>query len=677
MGKITFKQQSTGTWICLRLDIHFDVDPLQFFCSLMSPESVASARCPILALLSAPFCFGLPTEANSFAAEASGDNLQGSCMESQLISSPEFASEFTAVQKEYLQGFFSGLAQRGLVPFAGHTEDDQITNDPASGAINLATQGIAEEETFFNTPVSDLCREERWKREQNPLDIWDKILAHANENKAPVPDDIFRFKFHGLFYVAPAQDSFMVRLRLPGAVLTAHQMRGLAKLAVACGAGRADITTRANLQIRELKPKDIIRVLTSIEAVGLSSRGSGADNIRNITASPLTGIDPTELIDVAPLAEAMGHYIFNSRDLYGLPRKFNIAFDNGGAVSVLADTNDIGFVAVRVAEGKSIPPGIYFRVLLCGITGHKQFARDCSVLLRPDQTVAVAAAMVRVFNENGDRTDRKKARLKYLIDRWGVEKFLQETEKRLAFPLIHFAAEDCEPRAPIDRAGHIGVHPQKQAGLSYIGVTVPVGRLPAEQMLAVAEIADLFGNGQIRLTVWQNLVIPNIAAEHIETVKAALLAAGLSFKAGTVLSGTVACTGNQGCRFAATNTKSHAVSLANMLDGAFNILRPVNLHVTGCSHSCAQHYVGDVGLMGVKVGGEEGYQVVLGGGSDQDQGLARELIPAIRFSELEPVMRRLFCAYAEKALSKESFLEFTRRHEIGELKRFCGLTEHK
>jgi ferredoxin-nitrite reductase len=373
----------------------------------------------------------------------------------------------------------------------------------------------------------------------------------------------------------------------------------------------------------------------------------------------------------------MGHYIFNSRDLYGLPRKFNIAFDNGGAISVLADTNDIGFVAVRVAEGKSIPPGIYFRILLCGITGHKQFAQDCGVLLRPDQTVAVAAAMVRVFNENGDRTDRKKARLKYLVDRWGLDKFLSETEKRLAFPLIHFPTEDCEPRAHIDRAGHIGVHPQKQTGLSYVGVSVPVGQLPAEQMRAVADIAERLGNGEIRLTVWQNLVIPNIAVDHLEAAKLALLAAGLSFEAGTVLSGTVACTGNQGCRFAASDTKKHALALANMLDSSFNILQPVNLHVTGCSHSCAQHYVGDVGLMGVKVGGEEGYQVVLGGGSDRDQGLARELIAAIKFSELEAVINDLFRAYTERAHTNESFLDFTRRHEIKELKQFCGLTERK
>lgn len=598
-------------------------------------------------------------------------------MESQLVPNSSTASSFTGVQKEYLQGFFSGLAQRGLVPFVGHTSGCQITNESGPGVSNLGAQNDSAEEMYFNTSVSDLCREERWKREENPLDIWDKLLAHANENKTPAQDDIFRFKFHGLFYVAPAQDSFMVRLRIPGAMLTAHQMRGLARLAAAYGPGCADITTRANLQIRELQPKDIIRVLTSIQAVGLSSRGAGADNIRNITASPITGIDPSELCDVAPLAEAMGDYIFNSRDLYGLPRKFNIAFDNGGAISVLADTNDIGLVAVRVAEGKAVPPGIYFRVLLCGITGHKQFAKDCGLLLLPEQTVAVAAAMTRVFNENGDRTDRKKARLKYLVDRWGVEKFLAETEKRLAFPLIRFASDECEPRGAIDRAGHIGVHPQKQDGLFYIGVSVPVGRLPVEQMLALSDIADRFGNGEIRLTVWQNLVIPNIREEQLEAAKASLAAAGLSFEAGTVLSGTVACTGNQGCRYAASDTKTHAIALANSLDTAFKILRPVNLHVTGCSHSCAQHYVGDLGLMGVKVGGEEGYQVVLGGGSDQDQGLARELIPAIKFTELEPVIHRLFHAYTERAHGEESFLDFTRRHEIDELKEFCQFAGSK
>jgi ferredoxin-nitrite reductase len=584
------------------------------------------------------------------------------------------SAEFTPEQKEYLHGFFAGIGQRGLIPFVGHTADGLITSDSASGLLDQAAET---EPLWFNTPISDLSREERWKLEQDPLSIWDKLLQYANQNQPPTEEDRFRIKYFGLFYVAPAQDSFMLRLRVPGGILTTHQLRGLAQMAQDWGSGRADLTTRSNLQIREFQPKDIVRVLNRVQSLGMTSCGAGADNIRNITASPTSGLDPQELLDVAPLADALQAYISNSRDMYELPRKFNVAFDNGGAISVVADTNDIGFVAVEVGEGRSIPAGIYFRVLLCGITGHRQFATDCGLLLRPDQTVAVAAAMIRVFTQHGDRTERKKARLKYLIDKWGVEKFLSETEKLLAFPLIRVDASECEPRRPIDRAGHIGVHAQSQPGLHYIGLSIPVGRLPVAQMRAIADIADRFGSGKVRLTVWQNLLIPNIPSHHLAAVQLALTDASLSYKAGTVLSGTVACTGNQGCRFSASDTKTHAVALANFLDERLRVLdQPINLHVTGCHHSCAQHYIGDIGLMGVKVAGEEGYQVFIGGGADQDQGLARELLPAIRFTDLPARMESLFTVYTQRRDPEESFLSFTRRHQIAELQSFCSPQEN-
>jgi ferredoxin-nitrite reductase len=264
--------------------------------------------------------------------------------------------------------------------------------------------------------------------------------------------------------------------------------------------------------------------------------------------------------------------------------------------------------------------------------------------------------------------------LKYLVDRWGVERYLEETMRLLPFPLLRVPATECEPRKAIDRVAHLGVHPQLQPGLHYIGVSVPVGKLPVEQMGALAAIADRFGCGEVRLTVWQNAIVPNIRAEHLEAAQEALRAAGLSWTAGRVLSGTVACTGNKGCRFASTDTKSHAVALANHLDERFKITQPINLHVTGCPHSCAQHYIGDIGLLGVKVNGEEGYQVSLGGGTDQDQGLARELIGAIRFSDLPPVLCRLMEAFERTRRSeRETFLSFTRRHSIAELRTFAQL----
>ena len=589
-----------------------------------------------------------------------------------METTSKYPVAFTPDQKEYLAGFFAGVVQQRFRPFAGMTSEGLIASDAASGAANMAE---AAEETYHGVPLSDLCREERWKAEENPLDIWEKLLAHADANRVPAAEDVFRFKFHGLFHVAPAQDSFMLRLRIAGGRLTSHQMRGLADMAERYGSGRADLTTRANLQIREFQPKDIVRVFNTVQSLGLTSRGTGADNIRNITASPTAGIDPSELIDVSPFAEGLHYYILNSRDMYELPRKFNVAFDGGGSISVVADTNDIGFQAVRIGEGCSVRAGVYFRVLLCGITGHRQFAEDTGLLVLPEQAVAVAAAMIRVFVENGDRTDRKKARLKYLVDRWGVEKFIAEAEKRLAFPLLRCSAEECDPPNPIDRAGHIGVHPQRQSDLHYIGVSVPVGRLPVDQMRAVAAVADEFGTGELRLTVWQNLLIPNVQGSLVPEAVQRLRDAGLDCDAGTVLRGTVACTGNRGCRYAATDTKSHALELAKFIDARFQIVQPVNLHVTGCPHSCAQHYIGDIGLLGTKVMGEEGYQVVIGGGADKDQGIARELISAIAYSDLPPLMENLFHAYVERRVAGESFLEFSRRHTIDELKSLLALKE--
>ncbi len=580
------------------------------------------------------------------------------------------AAAFTPEQKQYLQGFFAGAVQRA--PFAGTTSGGLLTYAPSAGITNLAAPSDSAEPTFWGTPVSDLCAEEVWKYERNPLDAWQDLLVHAAENKAPDAEFRYRFKSFGLFHVAPAQDSFMLRMRVPGGLLTSAQFRGLATMADAWGPSRLDLTTRANVQIRELPPRSIVDVLNTIQKLGMTSHGSGADNLRNFTASPTSGLDPQALIDVQPYADALQNFHTNSRDLFGLPRKFNIAFDDGGTISVLADTNDIGFTAVRVANGRSVPAGVYFRVLLCGITGHKEFATDCGLLLLPEQLVAVAAAMVRVFAEHGDRTDRKKARLKYLLDRWGVEKFLDETAKKLAFPIIRLPSADCEPRGPIDRACHLGVHPQTQPDLHYIGVVVPVGWLPSVQARALADVAERFGTGEIRLTVWQNLLMPNIPADLLEAAKAAIHAAGMQFEAGTVLTGTVACTGSRGCRFAATDTKGHALELAASIDAAFAVAQPLNLHVTGCNNSCAQHYIGDIGLMGVKVDGGEGYQVNLGGGADNDKGLARELFHAMPWSQVQPALHALVGAFQQARSEHEDFLHFARRHTVDQLRAMCA-----
>jgi ferredoxin-nitrite reductase len=320
-----------------------------------------------------------------------------------------------------------------------------------------------------------LVPEEVTKQAKHPFDMWDEMLANAAAGRFPKGTDIFLHKIHGLFYVAPNQDVFMLRLRLPGGILSSYQARGLCSLAEFYGGGYLHVTTRANLQIREIGAAHPIAVLEAIQELGLTSRGAGADNIRNLTGGPSAGIDPQELIDTRSLTRELYHYILNHRELYGLPRKFNIAFDGGGRLGVLEDTNDIGFAAVAVGPGREMPPGVYFRMLLGGITGHGVFARDSGVLLLPQEVVAAAVAIVRLFIDHGDRTERKRARLHYLIERWGIEKCLAEAAAHLPFAWRFAPLEICEPRAPIDKHGHIGVHPQSQPGLSYIGVALPVG----------------------------------------------------------------------------------------------------------------------------------------------------------------------------------------------------------
>lgn len=579
-------------------------------------------------------------------------------------------SEFNDQQKQWLQGFVSGVEARKAA--------DKLSSRAATATSSTPLGPDALQHAAQDRAVAaggKLVAEEKAKRERHPLDRWDELVARGENGQFPRGTDVFLTKYHGLFYVAPAQDSYMCRLRIPNGILNAWQMTGLADAADAFGGGYADVTTRANLQIREIPARHGVDLLLAVQDLGLTARGSGADNIRNITGSPTAGIDPQELWDTRPLCRAMHHYILNHREMYGLPRKFNIAFDGGGRIPVLEDTNDIGFVAARVTGGDGFEPGIYFSLQLGGITGHLEFAFDTEVLLEPDECVTVAGAVVRAFAAHGDRTDRRKARMKYVIDRMGRDAFLGEIEKQHGTKLRRARGAVFAPRVPADKHGHVGVHAQKQPGLNYLGVVVPVGRLTSGQMRGLAEIAQCFGSGTLRLTVWQNLLISDVADRDIGACVAAIAALGLGVEASAIRRGLVACTGNAGCKFAASNTKGHALKLADWLEARLAIDLPVNIHLTGCHHSCAQHYVGDIGLIAVKVdhGDEtvEGYNVFVGGGvaATGEQAMAREYAAAIAFDDLPPVVEKLLAVWlVHRASASESFHEFARRHEIGALR---------
>src|SRR5262245_54110404 len=276
------------------------------------------------------------------------------------------SSDFTPEQKRYLEGFVSGLtaARAARVGAA----KPAVTSEPVGpDAFHIKAQ---DRTIAAGGKLSD---QEKLKREQHPFDAYDRLKQQASDNEPPKPADNFRWRYFGLFYVAPAQTSYMCRLRIPNGILSHWQVAGLADLAERYGGGYSHVTTRANIQIREVAPKHAVEMLEAIQDLGLCSRGSGADNIRNVTGTPTAGIDPQELIDTRPYAPEWHFHILNDRSLYGLPRKFNVGFDGGGRIAVLEDTNDIGFQAVEVKDGFGVEPGVWFRLMLGGITGHRDF----------------------------------------------------------------------------------------------------------------------------------------------------------------------------------------------------------------------------------------------------------------------------------------------------------------
>ncbi|MBV9755477.1 MAG: NirA family protein [Alphaproteobacteria bacterium] len=575
---------------------------------------------------------------------------------------------FSAEQQEYLKGFMAGVeARRAAVGLPLAPEGAGAGADPND------LQRAAQDRTIAGG--GKLAPEEEAKRKKHPLDRFDDIVGLAAAKQFPKGTDVFLSKYFGLFYVAPAQNAFMCRLRIPGGIVDAYQFRGIADLADEYGGGYADITTRANLQIREIPAEAPAEILMRLAELGLSSRGAGADNVRNITGSPTAGIDPQELIDTRPHARALHHFILHHRELYGLPRKFNIAFDGGGRVAVLEDTNDIAFAAVEVADGFGVASGVYYRLALGGITGHRDFARETGVIVPPDDTTQVANAILRAFTAEGDRTDRTKARLKYVLDRIGVPRFLELVEAELGAALLRVDAAAIRPRPVPDRLGHIGVHPQKQDGLRYVGIVCPVGRLTTDRMRGLADAAARFGSGTIRLTVWQNLLLSDIPETRLDDALAAIAALGLGWQATPLRAGLVACTGNAGCRFSASDTKGHATALVDWLERRITVDQPVYIHLTGCPHSCAQHFIADIGLLATKVerGDDliEGYDLHVGGGAGARQAIGRLIRPGVAFGELPPMVLALLAAWTEGRERDESFQAWSARQPDAALQAVC------
>jgi ferredoxin-nitrite reductase len=580
------------------------------------------------------------------------------------------AQDFTEEQRRYLEGFVSGMqarrAAQGLQPLAGAGVSAQPSGPDKE---HLAAM------TRFEAAGKKLSAEEKAKRDEHPFDAYARFKSESANGQFPKGVDNFRWRFHGLFYVAPTQNSYMCRLRIPNGILKHWQFAGVADLAEAHGGGYTHVTTRANLQVREVMPEGAILLIEGLESLGLTTKGTGADNIRNVTGSPTAGIDPQELIDTRPYARAWHYHILNDRSLYGLPRKFNVGFDGGGVIPVLEDTNDIAFTAVTVSEAAGVDPGVWFRLGIGGITGHEDFAKCSGVYVKPDEAVAVADAIVRVFIDHGDRTDRKKARLKYVLDAWGHDRFLAEVEAKLRRPLVRLSTDQVSAPNRQHRQAHVGLHAQRQRGKVWTGVVLPVGKMTCDQMRGLAKIARELGDGDIRLTVWQNLLISGIAEENAALVETCLDEIGLTSSATSIRAGLIACTGNTGCKFALSNTKGTATAIAEWVESRVTLDCPINIHLTGCPHSCAQHYIGDIGMIACRVpidaSGEdtvEGFHMFVGGGFGPDAGIARELYRDVKVDDCPRLIERLLRAFLAHRQDGETFLTFVRRQDLGTLK---------
>ena len=379
--------------------------------------------------------------------------------------------DFTDEQKRYLEGFSTGLQISRVGKGLGGAAAKVVAEPVGPEAPHLKAQDRV------IASGRKLVDQEKWKREEHPFDAYPRLKEQAAIDARPSPADNFRWRYYGLFYVGPTQDSYMSRLRIPNGILKHWQFAGLADLAEQLCGPFTNVTTRANLQMREIPPKHAVAWIEGVQDLGLCSRGSGADNIRNVTGTPTAGIDPQELLDTRPYAREWHYHILNDRTLFGLPRKFNVAFDGAGKIAVLEDTNDIAFAAVEVKEGFGVEPGVWFKLGIGGITGHKDFAKDTGIIVKPADATKVSDAIVRVFIDLGDRTNRLKARLKYVIDGMGMEKFLVLVEDKLGHAFTRVPAEALLPRPDVDRNAHIGVHRQKQSGLNWIGVALPLGKV--------------------------------------------------------------------------------------------------------------------------------------------------------------------------------------------------------
>jgi ferredoxin-nitrite reductase len=494
-------------------------------------------------------------------------------------------------------------------------------------------------------PQASLNKFEKLKAEKDGLALKAELdnFAQIGWEAMDATDREHRLKWLGIFFRPVTPGKFMMRLRLPNGIITSNQTRTLGEIVQRYGDdGSADITTRQNLQLRGIRIEDLPDIFRRLKEVDLTSIQSGMDNVRNITGSPVAGLDADELFDTRELAIQVQDMITNCGEgnpaFSNLPRKFNIAIAGCRDNSVHAEINDIAFVPAYT-DGN-----IGFNVLVGGFFSAKrcEAAIPLNAWASPSDVVDLCKAILIVYRDRGPRANRQKSRLMWLIDELGIEQFRAEVEQELGRTLLPAAAKD---EIIWDKRDHIGIYDQKQSGLKYVGLHVPVGRLSAADLFDLARIADVYGSSELRLTVEENVIIPNVPESRIESLVKEPLLERFSIDPAPLTRALVSCTGSNFCNFALIETKSRSVAMIKELEAELSIPKPVRIHWTGCPNSCAQPQVADIGFMGTKVrkNGKtlEGVDIYMGGTVGKDAHLGTCVQKSIPCEDLKPILIKL------------------------------------
>ena len=523
-----------------------------------------------------------------------------------------------------------------------------------------------------------LNRVEKIKQERHPLEIRQAIIDTYSKDPGTmgeVPGETERLKWVGVYPQKQGGDAYMMRIKVPGGVLTAEQTKVIGRIAVDFANGPypnphfgnnfLDITTRQDIQLHWIRMEDIPEIWDRLETAGMTTVQACGDSARNVLCCPVSGLDAEEVADAYPMAQEISDYFTGNREYANLPRKFKMSVTGCLEDCAQAEINDIGMLPARLEDGT-----VGFNVRVGGgLSDGPRMASDIDVFVTPDQAVELTRGIAQVFGELGNRENRWLARMRYLVQELGPERFREELEKRVDFELAP-AGEDLTRHY---RGDHVGVHEQKQEGLYYVGLNVPVGRMSGEQFEEAGGLAERYGE-DLRLATDQNLIITGVPEERLEDLLAEPLLERFSPEPGAFERGVVACTGSEFCRFGIVETKVRAVEWAREMDRRVGDLGQdaIRMHFSGCSASCAQPQIGDIGFRGETAksadGIVEGVDIGLGGSLGKDAAFIDWVEGAKPIDEVPDALENVFLKFKEDRRDGERFHEWTRRKQNKELR---------